>query len=481
MKVKFLVTSFVVIHLLIGPILADEVEDILDSIKAGEIFELNKILASPEMQGRLSGTEGYNRAAEWAAAKFKQWGLKPVYGQDYLQPFRVSYNEMRETHFSLIVPAENKDIKPEVKPMEVYQDFCSTLYSGFGEVRSEVVFVGYGITDPELDWDDYKGLDVRGKIVAFLHGIPKITGKDFQEYSERQPKLEIAAANGAAGLILIQRAVVSGSGNYIEGLPMVMVGDEVAEVLFKPKGYDVPDVKAKLQDGYHLSFSTGITAEIKAYGVHHENAMTHNVVGMIEGSDPGLKEEYMIFGGHLDGVGPWPVLHPGASDNASGSAVVMGLAHAFSRLRKRPKRSAVFALFAAEELGLLGSKHMASHLPEFPSKPIMMSNHDMNGVGTSLRIEGGKTYPELYQYIVVVNDEYAVNNNISADDISLVGGNSDYAPFLEKGIPAYSNWARGGQRYGVHTAGDSIYVITPKIMEDIVKLYFIAGYRFLNQ
>lgn len=262
---------------------------------------------------------------------------------------------------------------------------------------------------------------------------------------------------------------------------MVMVGDEVAEVLFQPNGYDVPGVKAGLQDGNSLSFPTGIEAEIKAYGAHHENVMTYNVVGMIEGSDPVFKEEYMIFGGHLDGIGPWPVLHPGASDNASGSAVVLGLASAYSRLERRPKRSVVFALFAAEELGLLGSKHMASHLPEFPSKPIMMSNHDMNGVGTSLRIEGGKTYPELYQYILAVNDEYAINNHISADDISLVGGNSDYAPFLEIGIPAYSNWARGGQRYGIHSAGDSIYVITPKIMEDIVKLYFMAGFKFLNE
>jgi len=202
---------------------------------------------------------------------------------------------------------------------------------------------------------------------------------------------------------------------------------------------------------------------------------------MLEGSDPELRQEYIIFGGHLDHMGPWPLVHPGASDNASGSAVVMGLANAFSRLKKRPKRSIVFALFAAEETGLRGSKYMASNLPEFPSKPILMSNHDMNGVGTSLYVAGGKTYPELYEIILKVNAKYEINPNISAGTISHVGGNSDYAPFLEKGMPAISTWVRGGQRYGVHTKEDSIYVITPKIMEDIVRLYFMAVYQFANK
>ena len=481
MKFKRFVLSLVVLLLILLPVCADEPEGIMKSIKAGDIFEFNKILASPAMQGRLSGTDGYNKAAKWAAAKFKRWGLKPVYGKDFLQPFEVSYNEMRETHFSVVLPAKDKADKPQVLTMEIYKDFCPTLYSGFGQVEADVVFVGFGLTAPELGWDDYRGIDVKGKIVATLHGTPQIKGKDFSKYVERQAKLDSAVKHEAAGLILINRAVVSGSGNYTEGLPMIMVGDKVANLLFKLKGYDIQSVKALLRDGHPLSFETGVKAMIQTIGAHYDKALTFNVVGMFEGSDPELRQEYIIFGGHLDHLGPWPVVHPGASDNASGSAVVMGLAHAFSRLKKRPKRSIVFALFAAEETGLRGSKHMASNLPEFPSKPILMSNHDMNGVGTSLYIAGGKTYPELYEIMLKVNAKYEINPNISGGIISHVGGNSDYAPFLEKGIPAYSTWVRGGQRYGVHTKEDSIYVITPKIMEDIVCLYFMAGYQFANK
>jgi hypothetical protein len=481
MKFKCFVLSIVVFLLILLPVRADEPEAIMKSINAGDIFEFNKILASPVMQGRLSGADGYNKAAKWAAAKFKSWGLKSVYGKDFLQPFEVSYNEMRETHFSVVLPAKDKQDKPQVVTMETYKDFCPTLYSGFGQVEADVVFVGFGLTAPELGWDDYRDIDVKGKVVATLHGTPQIKGKDFSKYVERQAKLDSAVKHEAAGLILINRAVVSGSGNYTEGLPMVMVGDKVANLLFKPKGYDIQSVKALLRDGHALSFETGVKAMIQTIGAHHDKALTFNVVGMVKGSDPELQKEYIIFGGHLDHLGPWPVVHPGASDNASGSAVVMGLAHAFSRLKKRPKRSIVFALFAAEETGLRGSKHMASNLPEFPSKPILMSNHDMNGVGTSLYIAGGKTYPELYEIILKVNAKYEINSNIGAGKISHIGGNSDYAPFLEKEIPAYSTWVRGGQRYGVHTKEDTIYVITPKIMEDIVRLYFMAGYQFANK
>jgi hypothetical protein len=481
MRLKKLGLVLIVVVQLVFFAGADEVDAVLKSIKGGDIFEIVKVLASPEMEGRLAGTEGFRRAATWAAAKFKEWKLKPVYGQNYLQPFRVSYNEMRETSLSLLLPAKTKGNEPRPVELEIYKDFCPTLYSGFGEVEAEVVFAGFGISDEELGWDDYRGIEVKGKIVAILHGTPEVEGKDLSKYVERHPKLWIAKNKGAAGLLLLQRAVVSGNGDYVEGLPMVMVGEKVAESLFASKGYNFEAVRALCRDGHHLSFSTGVKARLKSSGVHHDNAETFNVVGMIEGRDPVLKQEYIIFGGHLDGIGPWPVVHPGANDNASGSAVVMALAQAFSRLKTPPKRTVVFALFSGEELGLKGSKHMASNLPRFPSKPLLMVNHDMNGTGNSLVVAGGKTYPEMYGFLEKANGKYSLLANLSASEISPLGGNSDYAPFLAKGIPAYSNWTRGGQAGGMHTAEDSIYVVTPKIMEDIVRLYFVAAYEFANR
>jgi hypothetical protein len=480
MKFRHVLLNLAVLFLMLQPIQADEVEDIMKSIKAADIFELNEYLSSPEMKGRLAGTEEYNRAAKWVKTKFKEWGLAPVYA-DFLQSFELSYNETHDSAFSLILPAQEKEGKSEALEMEIYKDYCPTLYSGFGEAEAEVVFSGFGITAPELDWDDYGDLDVRGKVVAILDGMPQVEGKDFSNYYPRPYKLKNAKTHEAAGLIILSRAVISGYGTYQEALPMVMVGDKVAKALFKHKGYDVQSIKALLRDGNSLSFVTGVKARIKVAGVHHPQATTYNVVGMIEGSDPALKQEYIIFGGHLDGVGPWPRLHPGASDNASGSAVVIKLAHAFSQLKKRPKRSIVFALFGGEELGLLGSRYMVANPPEFPSKPIFMLNHDMNGVGNGLRISGGSIYPEMYEYIKKVNEKYSINGSISAGEIRQKFGNSDYAPFIERGIPAYSTWVTGGGRYGVHTEGDSIYVITPKIMEDIARLYFMAGYFFADK
>jgi hypothetical protein len=483
MLLKRLLLGVVILFLAIHPLCADEVEDIMMSIRGGHIYEIIKVLTSEEMGGRLSGTEGYDRAAQFVASKYKEWGLTPVYGKSFLQPFQMAYNEMRETHFSLILPPdpEATEGKSTVKEMTIYKDFCPTLYSGFGHVEAEVVFVGFGLTAPELGWDDYEGVDVNGKIVATLRGTPQIQGKDFSAYMERTAKLLNAKKHGAAGMILINRAVVSGAGVYVENLPMVMVGNEVADLMFKHKGYDVQSLSALLRDGNHLSFPTGIRAEIDARGAHHSEATTYNVVGKIEGSDSVLKDEYLIFGAHLDHLGPWPIIHPGASDNASGSTIVMELAYAFSRLKTKPKRTIIFALFGAEELGLLGSKHMAASLPEYPSRPLLMVNIDVAGAGTGIRVTGGRTYPDLYGLINEANDKYFINSDISAGEISPVGGNSDYAPFLAKGIPAYTNSARGGQRFGIHTADDSIYIVTPKVMEDMARLYFMASFRYANK
>jgi hypothetical protein len=480
MKYRFALLPIVLLISTSPFIKADKLEDLMHSIKAADIFELNAHLASPEMQGRLAGTEGYNQAARWVAAKFKEWGVEPLY-HDYLQPFEVSYNETHNGELSLIPPPEGDEGKPDIRVMEMYKDFCPTLYSGFGETTAEVIFAGFGITSPELDWDDYGDVDVKGKVVAIITGTPQVPGRDFSEYHPRPYKLKNAKEHGAAGLIILARAVIAGYGTYQEFMPMVMAGNEVAEILFGHKGYGVESVRALLRDGNPLTFETGVRAKMKVTGVHHPSAETYNVVGLVEGSHPVLKDEYVVFGGHLDGVGPWPRLHPGASDNASGSVVVMKLAQTFAELKKKPKRSIVFALFGGEELGLLGSEHMAANLPESPAKPVFMINIDVAGSGTGFRIAGGETYPELYGLLEKVNQKYSINKNVSTGEIQQSFGNSDYASFIERGIPAYSTSTTGGGGFGIHTEEDSIYNITPQIMEDMTRLYFMAVYQFADR
>jgi hypothetical protein len=110
-----------------------------------------------------------------------------------------------------------------------------------------------------------------------------------------------------------------------------------------------------------------------------------------------------------------------------------------------------------------------------------MSNHDMNGVGKAIHVAGGITYPELYNLMEAANSRFQIGATLSAGEISPVDGNSDYAPFLEKEIPAYNTGVRGGMGGGIHTAEDSIYTITPQIMEDIVRLFFAAGFLYADR
>ncbi len=474
--IALLLASFV-----LNTLWADEPERVMKAITAGDIFEIVKVLSSPDMEGRLAGTEGYNRAAKWAASQFEDWGLKPVYKTGFLQPFSVAYNETRNVDFSLLLPPKKAGDDDGTVHLTLFEDYGFTLYSGFGDVETEVIFVGFGISEPDLGWDDYAGVDVRGKIVAFIPGFPNLADQDFSKYRVRQPKMDTADRMGARGIIQLSSAVVSGLGRYMERLPNVMVGEKVADLLFHPKGYDFQTVRKLLGDGHPLTFETGVMARLKVEGQHHPNSETYNVVGMIEGSDPALKEEYILFGGHLDHLGPWPALLPGANDNASGSAVVMALARAFSKLSRPPKRSIVFALFSGEEIGLLGSGYMAAHLPGHPSKPILYSNHDVNGVGAQLHISGGLTFPKLYRHIEAVNAQNAIQPDLTAGEISMSGGNSDYASFTAKGIPAYNTAVRGGSGPGAHSPESTIYTITPKIMEDMVRLYFLATYRYANE
>jgi len=457
-----------------------EPEQVAHSIRAGDLFDLTRVLASPEMEGRLAGSPGYLRAARWAAARFKEWGLDPVLA-DYLQNFEVDYNETGESAFELILPAREGSAQAETRPLAAYRDYCPPLYSGFGEAEGEVVFAGFGITAPELGWDDYGALEARGKIVALVQGVPEVQGKDFSPYLPRQHRLRNAARHGAVGLILIQMPVISGAGVYVEGLPMVMTGEEQVQPLFSGKGYDLRTVRALLRDGRPLAFATGVRARIRTSGVHHSRAQACNVLGLVKGSDPLLWKDPIILGGHLDGIGRWPRLYPGANDNASGSAIILALGRAFAALKKKPKRSIMLALFGAEELGLLGSRHLAQNLPGRLSKPAWMVNFDMNGSGNKLQVSGGRSFPELFTLLEKVNGEYSILETMTASEITAVGGNSDYAPFLEMGIPAYANWVAGGARGGVHSPDDSIYAITPQIMEDVARLYFLAVYGLADR
>jgi Zn-dependent M28 family amino/carboxypeptidase len=197
-------------------------------------------------------------------------------------------------------------------------------------------------------------------------------------------------------------------------------------------------------------------------------------VGYVEGSDPELKKECLVYGAHFDHCGlHMGLLFPGANDNASGSAVVMDIAQAFSQLKKRPRRSVVFVLFGGEEMGLQGSTYFTDHIPAPFESVGAMFNFDMvgegDGLGCSLSPE-----PEILKEVLDKADG-RVNILRRTRFFRGVGvRGSDFAPFYQKGIPCFS-FASNGPHLAYHLSGDTIYRINPEILADTARLAFLAG------
>jgi hypothetical protein len=471
--------SLIVLFFFLMTAVAKDIDEAVEAISIDYIMQTLEYLTSEECEGRLTGSVGYTKAALWCADEFKKMGALPVY-DNYLQSFPIAYNETGESSFAVTIPAEKEGSSPDIKEFEALKDYLPFLSGGFGEAEAEIVFAGHGTTAPELGWDDYEGLDVKGKIVAVFYGAPKIKGKNFNAYNNNIHRSENAYKRGAVGFITITNTMAISSTNFIENFPMIVARETFAELILNNKGYDLETVKNLLTNGIKVSFPTGIKAKIKCTGIHHANATGYNVVAYFPGSDPKLKKEYILFGGHLDHMGKWPVLFPGANDNASGSAIILEIARAYASLDNKPKRSVMFALFGAEESGLNGSEFMAQHLPS-ELKMIQMINIDSNGIGNGLWITGIKTYKELYAFIEKAKKDYDIKSSIEGSEIAPDRGMSDYSAFLNMGIPSWANWTRGGKGGGYHDPNDTIYYITPKIMQDVAKLYFAASYEFLDK
>ena len=196
-----------------------------------------------------------------------------------------------------------------------------------------------------------------------------------------------------------------------------------------------------------------------------------NVVGMIEGTDPELKKEYLVLGAHLDHVGSQAgLLFPGANDNASGSAAVLELAKAFQLSKLKPKRSLLFVLFASEEQGMFGSKYFVNNLKINPNKIIAMFNFDCVGYGDSIQIGNGKSSPELWNIARKLDRE---NSNLMVSN-TWRGGGADATAFHEKGIPCLYFISKYSYDH-LHQPTDTPETLNPELFEKIVRLCYLTA------
>jgi len=415
-----------------------------------------KFLASPELRGRGTGSPELEKAADFIGGKFREFGLKPADGKSFYQSFSVVVGATlgKDNRFQF-----TQDGRPAT--LRCPEDFVPLNISSSGKLAGAVVFAGYGITAPEYHYDDYAGLDAKGKIVVVLRHEPQendehsvFAGKNFTMHATFASKAANAKAHEAAGLILISdTAAHHGEANELEkvgaaegptdaGIVFMQVKAADAAPWFQSAGKSLDDIQAGIdKDLKPESFAFPEALRVDAaVDLERERKTVRNVAALL----PGTTDEYVILGAHYDHLGlggPYSLapsmtgtVHPGADDNASGAAGVIELARWFSH-QPQQKRGILFLEFAGEEMGLLGSAWYAGH-PELPlEKAAAMLNMDMIGRvrADKVYIGGAGTAANFRPML----EEAAAKVHLKADLSDNAGfeGASDHVSFVAKQVP----------------------------------------------
>ncbi|MFT7652705.1 MAG: Zn-dependent M28 family amino/carboxypeptidase, partial [Candidatus Azotimanducaceae bacterium] len=381
----------------------------LASITGAEIRTHMEVLAADDMAGREAGTQAYERAANYVATQYESVGLKPM-GDDgtYFQNINFMESRLDPTSARLSFHKQGATV-----PLVFRDDF--TRSAGFGdtddEASAELVFIGYGIVAPELGHDDYAGVDVEGKILVALTGAPPGFGTDQRAYySSGRGKAALAEARGAIGRISIRTPVdqarrpwarylpgigspglrwLDTDGNPQQGFAKLrgsaLLSETGTKKLFALSGHDVEALFEKHANGRTGSFDLGVSASLTRTSTQRQ-VSSANVVAVLEGQDPELKNEYLVYTGHLDHIGLRPgndgdEIHNGAYDNASGVGSILSIARAMSAMPTGPRRSVIFAMVTAEEKGLRGSNYFTHNLPVPADRLVANINIDMPYLG----------------------------------------------------------------------------------------------------
>jgi len=365
-----------------------------------------KALTTPSMEGRGDGTKGLTRAAHLLESRYKHLGLKPAGTNSYFQPFTVITGAKLKSHNRITVAegAQKRDLK-------LNQEFVPFSFSASGSVTAPVVFAGYGATAEEFGYDDYSGIDVKDKIVVVLRYEPpgfaeKSGNTGLTRHAQLISKAINARNHGAKAIVLLNGKLGDGeedaltrfgsvSGPENTGIVLVQVKNDVADKWFQAAGKSLPEVQGQLNHAtkpQSFAFPDQLHAAINV-DIETTRATVNNVLAYL----PGRTDQYVIIGAHYDHLGygnydslaPSQIgqIHPGADDNASGTAGVLELARSFAPSKGNLQRGILFASFAGEELGLLGSAHWVQQ-PTLPlDKAVAMLNMDMIG-----RVKDDKIY-----------------------------------------------------------------------------------------
>lgn len=476
-------TATVLCLSLLAPLAAqpkDSADAGLKAIRPEAIRAHVRFLADDLLEGRATGTRGYDLAARYVATQFELLGLEPAGTEGYLQPIKFRRTEIVKEEAALSFTRDGK-----TQPLAWGTEF---VLSGSPnaiqeEITAPVVYAGYGISAPELGHDDYAGLEVKGKIVAIAFGGPsRFPTTQRAHHSSTRGKLENAARHGAVGVITFfdpagekrfpwkTTAMYGGSpglkwlekdGSPHDGFPQLKATGSIsrgaAEALFARAPKPLEQVFAELEKGKPQGFDTGTTATMKRTTKQSE-IVSPNIVAALRGSDPKLRGQYVVYTAHADHLGLCkPVgddnICNGAVDNASGTAAVLEVARAFRALPQRPRRSILFVVVTGEEKGLLGSDYFA-HYPTVPPQDLV-ANVNMDGASILYPLYDvvplGAQHSSLGPVVEQAGQELGVRLAEDPMPEQTFFVRSDQYSFVRQGIPAVAlNDGMGSSDPGIH-------------------------------
>lgn len=425
-----------------------------------------KFLSSDLLEGRGTGQRGGDLAAAYIANELELSGLRPAGDNGtYLQKVpMVGVTTLPETTFS-IVPKSGAAM--DLKPLADYVGFNESQQAQ-SDIDAEIVYVGYGIEAPEYNWDDYKGVDVRGKVLLMLVSEPPsddvkfFKGKALTYYGRWTYKYEEAARKGAVGAILIHKTDMasypwevvrnsnSGEKSFlkIEGAPKLTFASwtqlDVARKMAAASGQDIDRLMgdARSRDFHPVPLSLTLKAHIVSKIRPFDS---NNVIAVLPGSDARLKNQAVMYTAHYDHFGIRPEMQGdnifnGANDNATGCGILLEVARAFSQANPKPRRSIVFASVTAEEQGLLGSEYLGKH-PPIPAGRVSLDLNfdDVPPLGSPEEVEvSGSERTTFFPTVEALSKEFRLNIRPDARPEAGHYYRSDHFSLARVGIPAFS-------------------------------------------
>ncbi|MFQ6608279.1 MAG: M28 family peptidase [Fidelibacterota bacterium] len=453
-------------------------------ITADEVLGHIRVLADDRYEGRRAGEMGDRKAARYISRHFRSVGLQPFDNNlhSYLQHFDfISGVKVGRDNTITYLDRDGSKVR-----LYNQKDFVPLGFSSSKRVSGEVVFAGYGISADSLGFDDYEGIDVSGKIVLLLRYSPDGTNPhgDFSRYSPLRYKATKARDKGAVAVMIASGPADEEDENYLVksgfghggvsvGIPVVYLTTKVAHDLVNLGGKSLKELQERLNKQREVvSFSIPAVVQIET-DIEKVPANSANVVGLVEGTDPELKEEYIVVGAHYDHLG-WGgegsmvkdtvAIHNGADDNASGTAGVIELAEWFAA-NPQP-RSLIFVSFGGEELGLLGSAAFVEKPPVPPEQMVAMVNMDMIGrlEGREM-VVGGAGTSSIWKDLIT---EKAVAFDLEPKFDDSGFGSSDHQSFYTKEIPVLFFFT--GTHKDYHRPSDDWYWINAEGEEQVLKL-----------